>query len=335
MSQHHVPQSSPELSVVLAGTGPYETIRKTVQHLRAQTARDRIELVIVTPSAQRLHFDPAAAEGFCGVRIVEVDAIEIVADARATGIQQATAPVVAVGEDHSFPEPGWAEALIAAHRQPWGAVGALIVNGNPGTMTSWAGVFSNFAPWAEPAPGGAAIGGVMSELPGHNTSYKRTVLLEYGPELGQLLEMELILHADLRAKGHQLYLEPAARTHHMNISRIGYYVLDSFYGGRVYGSRRALSQHWSALRRLLYVGASPLIPFVRLWRILKAIRRSGRQRQLVPQVLPVLLLGLTAQTAGEVMGYASGDGAAVRIRSQFEINRNRYLVELDKVALAT
>ena len=59
MSQHHVPQSSPALSVVLAGPGPYETICKTVQHLRAQTARDRMELVIVTPSAQRLHFDPA------------------------------------------------------------------------------------------------------------------------------------------------------------------------------------------------------------------------------------------------------------------------------------
>src|SRR5262249_29287115 len=160
----------------------------------------------------------------------EVDAIEIVADTRATGIQQATAPVVAVGEDHSFPEAGWAEALIAAHRQPWGAVGAIIVNGNPETMTSWAGVLSNFPPWAEPAPGGATIGGVMSELPGHNTSYKRTVLLEYGTELGQLLEMELILHADLRARGHQLYLERAARTHHTNISRTGYYVLESFYG---------------------------------------------------------------------------------------------------------
>jgi hypothetical protein len=335
MSQRNVPLDSPALTVVLAVPGPYETIRKTLKHLQAQTARDRMELVIVTPSAQHFRLDPTAAAGFFGVRIVEVEAIGIMADAWAIGIEQATAAVVALGEDHSFPEPGWAEALIAAHRQPWGAVGALIVNGNPATMTSWAGALSNFAPWAEPGPGGVPVGGVMDALPGHNTSYKRTVLLEYGAKLGYFLEMELILHADLRSRGYQLYLEPAARTHHTNISRIAYFVLDSYYGGRVFGSLRARSQHWSALRRLLYVAGSPLIPFVRLWRLLNVIRRSGRQRQLVPRVLPVLLTGLTAQTAGEVMGYAFGSGAAVRVRGQFEINRNRYLVEQDQAALAT
>jgi hypothetical protein len=42
----------------------------------------------------------------------------------------ARAPIVALAEDHAFPAPGWAEALIAAHRDPWAAIGAVIRHPN-------------------------------------------------------------------------------------------------------------------------------------------------------------------------------------------------------------
>jgi hypothetical protein len=43
--------STPALSVVLATPGDHETIRRTIGFLRAQTVADRLELVIVVPSA--------------------------------------------------------------------------------------------------------------------------------------------------------------------------------------------------------------------------------------------------------------------------------------------
>ena len=43
-------------------------------------------------------------------------------------------------------------------------------------------------------------------LPGHNSSYKRDVLLGYGDRLESMMESETVLHWDLRAKGHRLYL---------------------------------------------------------------------------------------------------------------------------------
>ena len=44
--------SSPQMSVVIVTPDSYETIRKTVEHLRAQTVKDRLEIVIVAPSAE-------------------------------------------------------------------------------------------------------------------------------------------------------------------------------------------------------------------------------------------------------------------------------------------
>src|SRR5882724_9114742 len=117
---------SPEMSVVIVTPDSYETIRKTVEHLRAQTVKDRLEIVIVAPSAEQA--TPAGRElnDFSRFRIVPVGAIESIARAHAAGIRQASAPVIVLAEDHSFPEPGWAEALIEGHRQPWAAVGPVL-----------------------------------------------------------------------------------------------------------------------------------------------------------------------------------------------------------------
>lgn len=43
---------SPDMSVVLVTPDRYETIRQTIKHLRAQTVRDRLEVIIVAPSSQ-------------------------------------------------------------------------------------------------------------------------------------------------------------------------------------------------------------------------------------------------------------------------------------------
>ncbi len=197
--------SSPEMSVVLVTPDRYETIRKTVEHLRAQTVKDRLELVIVAPSAEQLALNDSEVNDFFQFRIVAVGEIRSIARAHAAGIRQASAPVVVLSEDHSFPEAGWAEALIERHRQPWAVVGPVVRNANPDSLMSWADFLLGYGTWLEPAPAGE-----INYLPGHNSSYKRAILLDYNRELEAMLETEFVLHRDLRAKGHRLYLEPAA-----------------------------------------------------------------------------------------------------------------------------
>ena len=121
-----------------------------------------------------------------------------------------------------------------------------------------------FGPWVR-----GRVPNPTDQLPWHNASYKRAPLLEYGEGLGDLMEVEGMLQADLVSKGHRLYYEPAARVHHLNISKVSCTVVCRFKSSRLFAGRR--SQTWSPLKRLLYVLASPLIPLVRLRRTLPMI----------------------------------------------------------------
>ena len=72
-------------------------------------------LIIVTPLADNLNLDESELQDFCQFRVAEVGPITSTGKALAEGFRQASAPIVAYAEEHSYPEPGWAEALIRAH----------------------------------------------------------------------------------------------------------------------------------------------------------------------------------------------------------------------------
>jgi hypothetical protein len=315
----------PELSVIVTTVDDFETVRKTVRHLRAQTVRERLEIVLVCPSADRLALDPAEVAGVGGVRVVEVGAITSSAAARAAGIRAAAASVIALAEDHCFPAPDWAEALIAAHRGPWVAVGPVLGNANPRTMLSWANLIVEYGPWMAPAAPRE-----IDHLPGHNSSYKRAPLLEYGDHLREMMEAESVMQWDLVAKGHRLYHEPAARTFHLNYSLLSHSIALRFFGGRVFGGCR--SRHWPAWRRLLYTLGAPLIPAVRLTRLVRSMRRSPEQRPLLPRIVPTLALTLAVDGLGELVGYALGPGNANAILTRLEFHRPRHLNARDRAA---
>ena len=66
----------PDMSVVLVTPDRFDTIRKTVQHLRTQTVRDQLEIVIVAPSAKGLNLDESHLKEFCQFHLVEVGEIK-------------------------------------------------------------------------------------------------------------------------------------------------------------------------------------------------------------------------------------------------------------------
>jgi hypothetical protein len=315
----------PAMSVVLVTPDDYETIRKTVHHLREQTIRERLEIVIVAPAVHDLGLAVADFEDFRRFHVIEFGTIRSTGAAIAAGVAQASAPIVAYAEEHSYPEPGWAAALIEAHRNPWAGVGAVLANANPECLTSWANFFLDFGPWMAPAAGGQT-----DRLPWHHTSYKRSLLVGYGQRLAGMLETEGILHADLRTQGYRLYLEPAAKARHVNLSRLSSFVRGEFHGGRLFGAARARHGRWSALRRLLYAGGSPFVPLLRAPRVLRDIHRAGRQRELVPRVLPLLMIGLIAHSIGEAAGYVLSAGMAAQRRCSFELNRYRHVAPGDR-----
>jgi hypothetical protein len=303
------------MSVVIATPDKYAVIRKTIAYLRAQTVKGDLELVIVAPSAERLDPDNRELKDFFSVRIVEVSKIRSVAWANAAGIRAASAPVVALAEDHCFPDPGWAEALIETHKKHWAVVGPVVRNANPRSRISRAGFVISYGPWLSPQKVGE-----MDHLPGHNSSYKRSILLNYD-DLEDMLEAESILHWDLTARGYRLYLEPMARVSHLNYEILSFWLMEQYCSGRVFAAVRA--REWTHLKRLLFTAGAPLIPGVRIYRILKEMNRSREMRSLMRSIWAPVIVGIVVRSTGEMVGYALGRPKGESKVSHFEFQRLR------------
>jgi predicted dehydrogenase len=320
---------APKLSVILATPDDYRTIRATVRHLNRQTVAGDIELVIIAPFANTLDAVGAELAPFKRHQVVEVGTMRSVAWANAIGVARATAPIVAFAEDHCFPHPTWAQALLAAHEKPVSAVGPVVRNGNPGTMTSWADFLIAYGEWSDPHPAGPA-----QHLPGHNSSYKRDVLLDYGERLEPALEAESVLHWELRDAGHELHIEPEAKIDHLNFALLSVWIPTQFYCGWQFGATRASGWPW--WKRLAWVGGAGLIPAVRLMRVVKAALAPGRtqQRAILPRVMPTLVLGLVLDGLGQAVGYAIGLGNVTAKLAGLEFHRVKYLTPRDQAAVA-
>jgi len=308
---------APALSVILATTGGFPSIRTTFRHLQQQTVADRLEVIVLTPKVDKFDLSPAEIARFQNFRLVKLDRVTPLASANAIGVRHASAPVVVLAEDHSFPERDWAEALLARHQEDWAAVGPIVKNGNPETAVSWADYLLNYGPWHEGQPGGPA-----QMLPGHNCSYKRAVLLRHDENLAGLLRAESVLHQMLIENGERLFLESGAVISHLNFTGFGIFLWVQFQNGRQYAAcRRA---RWPWWKRTLYFAAAPLIPvlrFVRLWRIdIRFPRRPSRLR-----IFVALAAGLVADGAGQAAGYLCGRGSSAAVLIQYEYNRQEYL----------
>ena len=307
---------APALSVVIPMPRGYDAIRTTVRSLEAQSSRDVLELVIVAPSARALDLGQSELKWCRHIRIVESGTMPSLGAAYAAGVRGATAPVVALAEDHCYPTPDWAKALIERHCEPWGAVGPAVANANPGNPFGDAAYYMGYGRWA-----GGIAPGEIDDVPGHNSSYKRSVLLDHDSELSALLEVETIFHWRLRARGYRLYFEPAARTNHHNPSTLAFLLKQSFHYGRLFGAARA--REWPGRRRALYTAAAALIPVVRLWRVVPQMRRTIGAGRAV-RVLPALVIGLIASAFGELIGYAWGPGGSKSRLFTLECTRDRH-----------
>ena len=320
------PAGGPLLSVVLGVHVSFDVVRRTIRYLRAQSLRHKMELVLVWVSPDEPNVPASEVDGFFSCVIERIQPGSSVAIANAAGVRSASAPIIVFAEDHCFPQPGWAEALVNAHAQGYTVVGPEVLNGNPGSTVSWCDFLIGYGPWMSPSAAGERV-----FLPGHNSSYKRSVLLDYGDRLDAMLEAETVLHYDLGSRGYRLYLEPRARTMHINLARIGIWLPVHFHCGRVFAGSRA--RQWGIGKKLFYAAASPLIPLIRLARVSRELLLPNRPWRLLPRLLPLMALGLAFDGAGQMLGYVTGGGESIHLIAAFEFDRMRYIPVADQRAL--
>ena len=316
----------PALSVVLVTPDRYDRLRPVIQHLRRQTARDRIEVIIAAPRVANLHPDESELAEFASFHLVEIGPIRSAGEPRAMGARAATAPVIVFGEDHCWPEPDWAEALIETHRQPWGGVGPTLVNGNPGSIVSWASFLLNFGPCVE-----RSSSGVCNYIPTHNSSFKADLLHVFGDRLGFAMEAEALLHTELISDGGQLFMQTKARAAHINISTFPFILWEQFWGACYFWSARARWQQWSLLRRCIWAAGTPGLIILRVPRALKHAGRIGFPRHRLPALFFVLTSGALSITCGAFCGILIGRSErSADARVNMEFHRCRYLRPEDK-----
>lgn len=320
-----------QLTVVVVTPSNFANIRRTIRHLQAQTIVEQIELILVASSTEAIaDGGDADLAGFGRQQTLTIGPITNVDRAAAAGVFHATTPIVALIEDHAFPAPGWAAAMVAAHQGEWAAVGSTMENANPQSLLSWINLLIAYGPWTEPATDGE-----VATLPGHNISYKREYLLAYGDTLGAALERGGELPNALRKKGHRFYLAAAAKLSHLNPSRLTSTADLRFSAGRLYGATRAADEGWSWLKRLLYIVSGPLIPLVRIRRFRQELFANHKRAHLRPRIWPALLLGLIFDAAGQMVGYGWGPGKTAEKLAVFEMDRPQHLTPQDRVMLQT
>ena len=317
--------SAPLLSAIVIAPEGWAPVRTTVRHLAAQSIAASIEVVFVAPAGTPFEPEDGATAPFAGTRLERIQSIPSIAAGYAAGVRAASAPFVVFSEDHCYPEPEWAESLLAGYDDRTAVVGPVIAHANDEGAIAWVDYLLGYGQWVEPDAGGE-----VTNLPGHNSSYRREALLAFEPDLVDWLEAESLLHRALAARGWRLVLTPKARSYHFSLSRPSSWLAATYFQYRVFGGRRLAGA--GVAKRALYVAAVPLIPAIRLPRILRDARRSRSGPSLL-RTLPALTRSLVVSAFGEAIGYALGPGDAPIAMRGYEFRRDLHVNARDRRAI--
>jgi Glycosyl transferase family 2 len=310
----------PRLSVILLSLDGGRSLKKVVRHLSALQGADQIEIVVGITEEEPLVLDQP--RGFAGFRVVRAPVLDDIGKARAVAIRAASAPFVALAEDHSFPLEGWVQALLAPLEAGAPAVGPQILVANPGTSISWSDAILCYGDYLRPMRENAAV-----HLPWHNSAYNREVLLAFGDRLDFLMQADSLIQAAMADQGHRFVMTPHAATNHCNHSLLPPHWKGLYWGNRLYGATRATREKWTAVRRISYAAAWPAIILLRAWRAARICFALNDEQIRYRTLLPLLFAGAIVAAAGEVWGYLFGLGHnTLRRRSHYELNRAIYVI---------
>jgi hypothetical protein len=289
-------QPSPALSVILVVAGLRRRGARTLKTILDQKSDAAIEVVLLDCGS--LAHPPLPGSEDPRVRSFRVGPEKLFAECRWEGVKAARAPAVAFVEEHCLTKPGWAQALIAAHAGPWVGIGCAFENGNPeigGTAIISRNNYGEYLPSRSPGP--------TTWISGHNSSYKRQALLDFGDELRLLLTCDVVMNRALVAKGQQLYFEPRAQMAHLNEDSMLAFAWGIFAWNWGYSAVRWHFFHWSALWRAIYALGLPLMPWYRSAKILLRGARHGPRVFLQALIdTPVTFFLNSSSALGQVAG---------------------------------
>jgi hypothetical protein len=316
------------LSVVFVVRHTLSSIQRTLECLLAQTAAPRIELILSADSPELLREAKdflAPRARFAQSRFLLHRTLNL-AQARVASAAQATGDIVAFSEDHCFPEPNWAEELLAAFDSSEEILAAAptMFSPNPETALSRVQFLLFFGRHRKDSSSRRRFEKADS-LPWHNTAYRRTALAGAIHDKDSLL-IEGFLQREIRTRSPHAWFVRCTRTSlgHVNMSRLCPAIKHAFLGGRIFGSVRARQLGWGPAARALRFVLFPLVPLMVIQRSVPLLRDKTSLVETVANVWTAGALQFV-HAFGESVGTCFGLGRAADAYADLECDRRRFV----------
>lgn len=289
---------TPELSVVVASVNGLPYLADCLESLERHAPQVEVVVADWTNDATRA----LVAERWGHVKVLSFGEPKSVPELRAAGIAAASAPRVAVIEDHCMVTPGWAEAIVKAHEAGYHVVGGPVRNVMTARLRDWAPFYCEYSAFMEPLAAGE-----VDDLTGMNVSYDRDALAD----IQDLLDdgrWESDLHPRLRERGHTFLAAPEAVIEHAKDFGFLEFACQRYHYSRSFAGMR---HDVRGPRRIGYALATPLLVPVLFWRILRNVRSRPEHASTFARAAPLVLLYTVIWALGELVGYTAGGGRSL------------------------
>lgn len=298
------------LSIIVTIVDGGPTLEACLEALARQSHPPQMEILV--PFDDTVTDMKALRDQFSAVRFIEMGTIstrspkqsyagqhELFDYRRTAGISVASGDIIAILEDRGVPRSDWARVVHDLHSQPEAVIGGAIENGVD-RLLNWAVYFCDFGRYQLPF-----VPGPRDFVSDVNISYKRDPLQSVR-HVWETRYHETTTHWALQREGHTLFLDsrPIVDQQRRDL-KLGNLLSERFHWGRLFAYTRVRES--AAGRRALLALASPFLPGVLFVRhMMTQLRKRARFARFVVAA-PVVLLLLVAWSAGEAVGYITGD----------------------------
>lgn len=288
----------PELAVVIPSVNGLADLTGCLEALAREADGVRLEILVVDRCGEPVR--RAVRSRFPAVRLLDVGPTATIPQMRALAFEAATAPAVAVIEDHVIVPPGWARRLLDALGDGTHVVGGAVENAATGSVLDWAAFLCEYSHCLPPLPAGR-----VDWLTGNNVVYPRELLGRYRAVI-QRGAWENVLHDAIRDDGVPLVCHPDLVVGHKKHYTLGEYLSQRYLYARSYAGARVAGKPMStrAVYGLAALGLPPLLYYRTVTRILQ----KGRHRAWLIKSLPLIAVFVMAWGWGEVVGAWRGPG---------------------------
>jgi hypothetical protein len=297
--------SGPELSVVVPSVNGYTDLRDCLVALMQGPTDVRFEILVVERCGEPVR--ERVRQEFPSVRMINVEPTIAIPAMRALAFDAATAPAVAVIEDHVIVPADWARRMLDALGDADKVVGGSVENAATSTVLDWAAFLCEYSHCLPPLPSGA-----VEWLTGNNVVYPRALLERYAAVV-HAGKWENHLHDTLRQAGVPLVCRPEIVVGHKKHYTFSEYLSQRYLYARSYAGARVANA--SLPVKAVYGLAALVLPPVLFYRTVARILKKGRHKEWLFRSVPLIAVFVCSWGLGEFVGYWRGPGDSLsRVR---------------------